>query len=75
MAGAETWVIVRYRGGAFRLPIDAPIAEAVRGVKDGWQLNRVHRAGADVVERQGDEGKWRTLGEGSSLRSWRERQG
>lgn len=38
--GAELWVIVRHRGGWFRLPADAAISELLRGVHEGWDEKR-----------------------------------
>lgn len=37
-AGAEAWYIVRYRGGAFKVPGDVTLAEAVRGVQEHWTM-------------------------------------
>lgn len=37
--GSEAWVIVRYRGGAFRLPITADVLDLLNGVAQGWDMH------------------------------------
>jgi hypothetical protein len=36
--GTERLLIVRYRGGAFRLPADVACEELLRGVREAWSL-------------------------------------
>ncbi len=40
LPGAEPWVMVRHRNGCFKLPLDAPLSEAIQGVVSGWKLDR-----------------------------------
>lgn len=38
-SGSECWVVVRHRGGAFRVPGDVTIEEVVRGVQEQWTMS------------------------------------
>lgn len=48
-SGAERWVIVRHRRGWFRLPVDAPVEELLRGIAEGWTEHAKHHQGDIVV--------------------------
>jgi hypothetical protein len=36
LKGAEPWVLIRHRSGAFKLPLDCSIEEMLRGVTYAW---------------------------------------
>lgn len=47
--GAEVWVIVRHRGGAFRLPLTATVEELVWGIALGWTFDQKSGRQADPL--------------------------
>lgn len=38
LAGAEPWVMIRHRGGCFKLPAIALVGEVMTGVSEGWTM-------------------------------------
>ena len=51
MAGAEAWILVRHRRGAFKLPLDASAEDLIEGVRAGWTMSkRTHDRGDLTVQ-------------------------
>lgn len=50
LASAEPWILVRHRGGTFKLPMTAFVSEVLEGVRHGWTMETRHlgRTGATV---------------------------
>jgi hypothetical protein len=69
LVGAEAWVMLRHDGRYFKLPLDAPMTEMLRGVADGWDIDRIRRPGAPTNLEEWR--RWRVIGEGPTARSVR----
>ena len=69
LPGAEPWVMIRHDGRIFKLPLDAPMSEMLRGVFDRWNADRAARKRPPITLEEWRH--WRVIGEGPTARSVR----
>lgn len=49
LPGAEPWVLVRHRGGSFKVPFGAAIEAVLEGVQNGWTSTAGPRSTGGMV--------------------------